>query len=180
MGATRLKTIRMFYAIKNYERYGVSEQGIIKNLEAGKIIKLMPDKDGYLCFIACINYKKKCLKVHRVVGETFIPNPDNLPQINHKDLNKQNNHFTNLEWVTDLTNKRHLWDSGVMVPHSKGRYGNNAHRAIGVNQYCQSGNLIKEWGCIKVAAKETGVTNISACCKGKLKTAGGYIWVYKQ
>lgn len=170
----------MFCPIKNYERYGVSANGEIKNFETGKLLKLTPDKDGYLCFIACINYKKKCLKVHRVVGEMFIPNPNNYPQINHKNLNKQDNSVNNLEWATDLLNKQHLWQSGTIVPRSRGRFGANAHRALCVIQYSKSGDIIREWKCIKEAIRSTGVWNISACCKGKLKTAGGYVWAYKQ
>lgn len=170
----------MFHSINGYERYGVSKEGIIKNLETGKLLKLTPDKDSYLCFIACINYKKKCLKVHRVVGQMFIPNPHNLPQINHKNLNKQDNSVDNLEWATDLANKQHLWQSGTLMPRSKGRYGEDAHRSLQVIQYSKSGDLIQQWACIKEAIKATGVWNISACCKGKLKTAGGYKWSYAQ
>lgn len=48
--------------------------------------------------------------IHRLVGLAFVPNPLNLPEINHKDGNKANNHYTNIEWVTEAQNIQHYWD----------------------------------------------------------------------
>ena len=95
--------------IKNYENlYQISNYGKVKSKEkyAGhslrkeKILKQYIDKDGYIKVILCKNNKTHFLSVHRLIAEAFIPNPDNLPQINHKDENKKNNKLSNLEWCT--------------------------------------------------------------------------------
>ena len=93
--------------IKEYEGlYQINEKGEVKSLpkKAGrsqrkaKILKTYTDKDGYIKVILCKNNKTRFLSVHRLLAEAFIPNPLNLPQINHKDENKKNNDLNNLEW----------------------------------------------------------------------------------
>ncbi len=170
----------MYYSISGHDRYGISEDGIVVNLETGKQLKLTPDKDGYLCFISCIKNIKKCLKVHRVVATTYIPNPNNYPQVNHKNLDKTDNRRNNLEWCTDEQNKKHLWSNAIIKPRMPRRQGANSLFAKSVSQYSRDGSKIRDWGSIIDAINSTGISNISACCKGKLKTAGGYCWRYKQ
>lgn len=88
--------------------YQISNTGKVKSLPkwAGKslrkerILKTPPDKDGYIKVVLCKNNKTRFLSVHRLMAEVFIPNPNNFPQINHKDENKQNNNLDNLEWCT--------------------------------------------------------------------------------
>ena len=87
--------------IKGYENiYEVSDKGRVKSLKFGKerILKLGITTDGYLMVKLLKNGEKKNLLVHRLVAQTFIPNPDNLPEVNHKDENKENNSVQNLEW----------------------------------------------------------------------------------
>lgn len=95
--------------IKDYEGlYQISNLGKVKSLEkkAGfsnrkeRILKQHLDKDGYVKVYLCKNNKVKFLSIHRLIAEAFIPNPNNLPQINHKDENKANNKIENLEWCT--------------------------------------------------------------------------------
>ena len=95
--------------IKGYEGlYQVSNLGRVKSLSkyAGnslrkeKILKNYKDKDGYVKVILCKNNKTRFLSIHRLIAEAFIPNPDNLPQINHKDECKSNNSIDNLEWCS--------------------------------------------------------------------------------
>ena len=91
--------------IKNYENiYKVNKNGKIINIKRNKIRKSRIDKYGYERIILNKNNKKQNLLVHRLVAEAFIPNPNNLPQINHKDENKQNNNVNNLEWCTQKYN----------------------------------------------------------------------------
>lgn len=77
-------------------------------------------RNGKLTYYAVtlwMHNKAICRKVHRMVAEAFIPNPDNLPQINHKDGNKLNNHADNLEWCTAKQNARHAYDTGLAHGH---------------------------------------------------------------
>lgn len=95
--------------IKGYEGlYKISNLGRVKSLpkHAGRsyrkerILKNSIDKDGYIKVTLCKNNKTSFLSIHRLLAIAFIPNPNNFPQINHKDENKQNNNLNNLEWCT--------------------------------------------------------------------------------
>lgn len=112
--------------IKGYEGlYQVSNLGRVKSLgrfhkfpNGGiyeikpRILKNATETSGYL-FVALYNGYRKQYKIHRLVAEAFIPNPNNLPQVNHKDLNKQNNRVDNLEWCTASENIKHAFKHGV-------------------------------------------------------------------
>lgn len=90
--------------IHNYiEQYHVCENGDIKSLVNNNILKPRKNPNGYL--IVCLG--KEQLSVHRIVVRHFIPNPYELPQVNHKDGNKENNHVSNLEWCSPEENINH-------------------------------------------------------------------------
>lgn len=109
--------------IPNYEGlYMISDLGNVKSLYSSKILKPSIDRYGYARFSATKNKKQKTLRIHRLVGELFIDNPSNLPQLNHKDGIKSNNKKDNLEWSTDSDNKLHAYANGLMTggnEHSK-------------------------------------------------------------
>ena len=98
--------MEIWFDIPNFESYQVSSWGRIRNAD-GKL--LLPEKSekGYLKVRLCKHGKIFKKRVHRLVAEVFIDNPNDLPQVNHKDGNKENNSITNLEWVTDEENKEH-------------------------------------------------------------------------
>ena len=102
-----------------HSQYLVSTYGRIVSTEyrgfKGKISVLKPNigTNGYYKVSLHINNVGKTINMHRAVGMTFIPNPDNLPQVNHKDGNKLNNHISNLEWVTAEENIHHLYRTGL-------------------------------------------------------------------
>lgn len=92
-----------------YGKYQVSTWGRVRNAETGKVLKPYRNRKGYLK-IGLLEIGNKIPKKHRInrlVAKAFIDNPNNLPQVNHKDGNKENNSVTNLEWVTDNENKKH-------------------------------------------------------------------------
>lgn len=89
-------------------KYSVSNLGNVKNNKTGRILSKRPEKKGY----TRANLNGKDYKIHRLVAIAFIPNPNNLPEINHKDTNKTNNTVTNLEWCTSSFNQKHSYDSG--------------------------------------------------------------------
>lgn len=112
--------------IKNYEGYyQVSTFGRIRGLDRlivrsdgrsylrkGKILTLILNKDGYLNTKLSKDGHTIPVRVHRIVAETFLPNPDNLPEVNHKDFNRTNNHIENLEWCSHIDNIRYTLSEG--------------------------------------------------------------------
>ena len=96
--------------------FEVSDKGNLKRLlENGKerILKGYENCNGYRATVLCVNHVPKSKLIHRLVAEAFIPNPDNLPQINHIDGNKKNNSVENLEWCDSKHNINHAWSNGL-------------------------------------------------------------------
>ena len=161
--------------VKNYENlYEVSNQGRVKSIGYGKerILKPGINTQGYLQVVLCKNGEKNNCVIHRLVAQTFIPNPDNLPEVNHKDEDKTNNSVLNLEWCDRKSNCN---------------YGNrnkriSEKRSKPVLQYTKSGEFVKEWKSATDVQRTLGYlhNNISNCCNGKRKSAYNYIWKFKD
>lgn len=100
-------------------KYEVSDFGRVRtNGKRPGLLTLTKQPKGYLyAMIQLSNGKQKNCRVHRLVAEHFLPNPDNLEEINHKDGNKDNNHVGNLEWCTRSHNVKHSYDTGLKQPH---------------------------------------------------------------
>ena len=92
-------------AIPGYEGlYEVSNMGNVRNVRRNTLLRLSKDCYGYIQVSLYKNGRRTGLRVHRLVAEAFIPNPDNLPQVNHKDEDKSNNRVDNLEWCDSKYN----------------------------------------------------------------------------
>lgn len=108
--------------IEGYDnRYKVSNKGRVSSNYSGsyKLLKAYDKREGYTMVNLYVNANSKAVYVHRLVGETFIPNPKNKPQINHKNGIKDDNRLENLEWVTRSQNMKHAWDKlGLVSPNS--------------------------------------------------------------
>lgn len=159
--------------IKNYEGlYKISNLGRVKKINKSNIIICKPsiDTSGYKQIVLTKNEKRKSYKIHRLVAVAFIPNSNNLPQINHKDENKLNNDVSNLEWCTLQYN----------CNYGSRNYRCTRHRQHRVQQYNKQNNLVGEYPSLKEAEKITKIKYqlISSCCRNKQKSAGGYIWKY--
>lgn len=156
--------------IEGYEGlYQVSNLGNVKSLNYGrsKIRKPVHTKNGYIDMMLCKNGKCKHHLVHRLVAIAFIPNPDNLPFINHKDENKHNNRANNLEWCTREYNSNY------------GTRNNKAVKCIELDMYFNSVKEAGEWLAEQLVRNPlTCRSHISKCLRGKINTTGGYHWTY--
>lgn len=108
-----LEEVWKIYPLNN--KFSVSSFGKLKNSLTGKIYSQHKSKSGYMGFCTSNGKRKsyKLYRIHRMVAETFIPNPDNKPYVNHKDGNKTNNNVSNLEWVTASENTKHAFETGL-------------------------------------------------------------------
>lgn len=164
------------------ELYQVSNKGRIRNASK-KILKTALNHNGYVTVYLSKHSKKYVKRVHRLVAEAFIANPDNKVQVNHIDGNKQNNNILNLEWCDASENIRHAYKNNLFEKQremAKKKLSEHA-TAREVNQIDLNGNFIKKWGCIKEAGIFFGrerPTAIVSCCKGRLNTAYGFKWEY--
>ena len=93
--------------------YFVSEDGNVFRNE--KQLKPSKDNGGYLGVNVCKNGIVKRFMIHRMVGECYLDNVNNLPEINHEDGNKLNNTYSNLKWTTSSDNKKHAYNNGLMM-----------------------------------------------------------------
>lgn len=103
-----------YYKIPNHNRYEISKNGIIRNLNNKKIKSQYVSDSGYYMVTFSYNNKSKPQRVHRLIALTFIKNPNNYRFINHIDGNKLNNSISNLEWCTHSHNMKHAFDTGLV------------------------------------------------------------------
>ena len=166
--------------IEEYEGlYQVSDNGRVRSLKYGKERILKPErcKNGYLRVNLCKNEKQKHFLVHRLVALTFITNPNNLPQINHKDEDKTNNSVQNLEWCDQKYNHNY----GTINQRISEKM-TNGKLSKPVLQFTLDGKFVREFKSGMDIKRNLGYScgNISSCCLGKRKSANGFIWKYKN
>ena len=163
--------------------YQINEKGELFNIKTKRYLQGSLDKDGYKIYSIMIpdGIHHKNVKAHRLVAEAFIPNPNSLPEVNHKDRNKLNNNVTNLEWISHNDNMEH-WrqteDFATKVPLNSDRPSMLNKGKCPVGQYTLDGVLIAQYESYTQAQKQTGIRsgNISLVARGKRHTAGGFIW----
>lgn len=157
--------------IDGYEGYWVSEDGYVYSRKFGKVIELKGKKNsrGYLYVGLYNSGSRKFFRVNRLVAIAFIPNPENKPQVNHKDGDKLSNCVSNLEWCTGSENVLHAF-------RELGRKSRDKE----ISQYSIDGDFIATFPSASEASRKNGVNigNISYCANGRIKTAGGYKWLY--
>ena len=154
--------------------YQVSNMGNVRSVcfhSTDKIqnMKRNKTKFGYLRVQLSKNGKIKHCSVHRLVAEAFLPNPMNLPQVNHKNEQKDDNQVTNLEWCTAKYNVNY----GTAIQRIKQAQSNP------IEQFTLDGVFVRRWNSINEAMR--GGFNgggICQCLKGRYKTSGGFLWKY--
>lgn len=152
--------------IAGYEGlYAINDRGKVWSYRKNVFLKPFLAR-GYCKVRLYKDGESKQVLVHRLVAEAFLPNPQGLPQINHKDENKKNNCVDNLEWCDTKYNINY------------GRHNENVAKSHCKKVYCVELERIFE--SAKLAAMQLGLfdSNIAKCCKGKYKTTGGYHWEY--
>ena len=158
--------------VEGYEGlYKVSNLGNVMSLKGKKprLLRAGKSNRGYL-FVGLRNHNKyrKEIYLHRLVAQAFIPNPQNFPCVN--------NRVDNLEFCTQKYNNQY----GTHYERISKSLTNRKDQSKAVLQYNKNGNFINEYPSVREAERKTGIINGNICsvCKGKLKSAGGYIWRY--
>lgn len=161
--------------IKGFENYSITSDGHVfnnnlYNMNIRRELKRKINKHGYYYVALYKNGSCNNRLVHVLVAEHFIPNPNNLPQVNHKDLNKLNPDVSNLEWCTQSYNIKHSFANGS---HDNSKFKKRV-------QQIHNNVVISEFNSVSEASNITKVNraHISSCCNGKSKSAGGYEWRY--
>lgn len=152
--------------------YSVSEDGLVKKDTKNNYILSQSSQQDYKFVTLRIEGKQKRMRVHRLVAETFIPNPENKPFVNHIDGNRSNNNIKNLEWVTPSENTQHAVATGLM----------NNGRKRAVIQYNLQGEKMLTFESASEAARQTGSSQskITMCCRRQRETANDYQWRYEN
>jgi hypothetical protein len=152
--------------IIGFENYTIDERGNVFSKKRNRYIKPFNNKYGYPSIYLCSDGKRKFFLIHRLVATAFIPNPDNLKEINHKDENPANPTADNLEWCTRKYNNT---------------YGNRTEKCIeslGNKVMCVETKQV--FRSIREAERLTGIKAPAICmvCNGKRNTAGGFTWKF--
>jgi hypothetical protein len=150
--------------IDGIEGYKISSYGRVKN-HKGRITLGSNHSSGYLW----VSISPKQYLLHRLVAKTFIPNPENKEQVNHKDGNKTNSKLENLEWNTNIENQNHKINSGLT----------NIKKII---QYDLNMNKIKVFNSQVEVSKKLNISysSINKCCRNKVNTIGGFIFKFEE
>lgn len=165
--------IEIWKSVTDYFDYEVSNLGNVRNKKTNKILKPFSPSE-YLKVSLSKNGKAKQFFIHRLVAKEFIDNPNNLPQVNHKDECKTNNLWNNLEWCD------HSYNQNYGTRNERVSKKMSKIKCKKVNQYDLDDNYIKTFNSVIEAQKETGSTHICQCLKGKFKQTKGYKWRYAK
>lgn len=157
--------VSIFGRVRTLDKVGSRKNGTYS--KKGHVLKQSNSTNGYMQVNIPIDGKRITKRVHRLVAETFIPNPDNFPMVNHKDCNRTNNNVENLEWCTASYNQQYRQKYGISQTEAIG------HPVFAVNLKTLE---VSSFQSQAEASRVLGIqqTNISAVIKGRIKQTGGY------
>lgn len=173
------------FKIKSFSDYYITDDGKVYSRKTGRFkrIKTTNGPHGYLiCGLYADDIKNKKMFVHRLVAEAFIPNPENKPQVNHKNGIKTDNRVSNLEWMTNSENHIHRYRC---LGHKGSMFGKKGYKNPNSKPVIQIKNnvVIAEFASSVEAERQTGInaSSIRGCCNHpeKLFSAGGFKWKRK-
>lgn len=170
--------------IEGFDGYQVSNMGRVKNLNYNRtgeerVLQATDNGQKYLVLSLCKDGKKYNKRVHRLVAEAFLPNPDNKPEIDHINTDRRDNRVENLRWCTNKENINNpLTIRKLSINAKKCEFGKS--RSISVEQYSKDGLLLETYPSAAEAERQTGInhTSITACCRNQQGSAGSYLWRY--
>lgn len=182
MRRIRFVPIEGFYGL-----YFVSSNGEVYSTKTMKPLHQEQTKNGYMRVQLWKDGRKKNYKVHRLVAKAFIENPKHLPEVNHKDENKQNNAEENLEWVSRRQNIRYGKRTERQRKSTKETWNKKiSHGEIPINskrvkQLTKDGKVLNHFLSISQAADSIGAGRevIASACHGRIKTAYGFLWRFE-
>jgi hypothetical protein len=165
------------------KKYLIKSCGQVTNIKKNKVLKGSITRVGYLRYFFSHEGKRFRVSAQRLIATCFIPNPDNKPQVNHKDGNKLNNDVSNLEWCTGSENALHSYKYLGKKPNKTGagKFNEKHPRSKRILQISLDGKIVNEWVCANEVRRKLGFSrgNICSCARGELKSANGYKWQYK-
>lgn len=164
--------------VRSLDRIVECKNGVLKT-KKGLILSLKLEKSGYLAVNLKYGGNGVMKRVHCLVAQSFIPNPENKEMVNHKNGIKSINYPYNLEWNSGIENNHHARRTGLIKNTASGSKNTKSKAVV---QLDLSGNYIAEFGGIREAARNTTANNtmIMFCCKGKYSQSGGFKWMYKS
>lgn len=172
----REKTLKEYTKIKLFKDYYINIYGKVYSLRDNKLYpqKLKPkvDKDGYLSVCLFKDKQRYYKRINRLVAETFIPNPENKPEVNHKNGIVNDNYVENLEWVTISENIKHAYDSGLNY------IGIENWKSRPVIAYKNNGEIFNVYENIINCANDIGIKESSVRSSSKNKTIKGRCGYY--
>lgn len=163
--------------IRSVSHYSIDSLGR-RTRHIGRLLKSrISNKTGYHCINICYNGARFTDNIHRLVAEAFIPNPDSLPCVNHKDETRTNNNVENLEWCTYQYNNTY---GSAKAKKAKKLVDYYKDKGREVRQYTLDGDLMRVFRSVMEASRATKVDDASVrrCCERKQKTAGKSVFRY--
>ena len=178
--------MEIWKAIEGHENYEVSNTGKVRThnwMNRGITKEMSPSScRGYLQVNFWKDGKQKCMRIHRLVAQAFISNPNNLREVNHIDGNKLNNNVDNLEWCTREENLAHEHRTSLGDKAKAGLRKCSIPKRKAVIAVNKKSGKVTEYESIQEAGRKLNIeaTKICSCAKGRITSAKGYVFAYKE